>query len=86
MLQSNHSKQDDGQSSTATVSRPSVGHGQQVPVTATAVRLTPPAVSASPRGVLGATATSDAPATELGERHNVRRDSRRPSNVGEFML
>jgi len=80
MLQSNHSKQDDGQCSTTTGSRSHVPHGQQVPA---AVRLTPPAVSTSLCGVPDAAAVSESPATELGERYNVRRDSRRPSNVGE---
>jgi len=81
MLQSNHSKPDDG----GPGSRHRVTHGQQVPDD----RLTPPAGSSSRRSVVDAAAISvTAPGNELAERHaaaaaGVRRDSRRPSNVGK---
>ena len=85
MLNSNHSKQDDGQASTATATRSrSRSCVAQVPVSAAPVRLTPPVVCSSARSVLDVTAVSDSLTAELGERHKARRDSRRPSNVGEL--
>ena len=85
MLHSNHSKRDDGQGSTGSVSRSHITHGQQLPaaVAAADAKLTPPAGSTSLRGVVDAAVVSVAPGTELGERHGLRRDSRRPSNVGK---
>ena len=83
MLQSNHSK-DDGQSSTPSASRSHVLHGHHPAVAAADDRLTPPDASFAPRrSVVDPAAISIMPGTELGERHGVRRDSRRPSNVGK---
>ena len=87
MLQSNHSKGDDGlQSSTPSASRSHVLHGHLVPAVAAAdERLTSSdASSAHRRSIVDPAAISVTPGVELGgERHNVRRDSRRSSNVGK---